>query len=163
MFSVRSPPEHQALRRPVAQKFSMTAIKGMEPFADDGIDIFIAAMKELEGSKVDFGEWLQWYAFDVIAAMTFHRRFGFMEERRDVENMIGDISNGLVGAATIGQVPQWHPWLMGSRWLPWVLETQPFFRVPDPLRTVVKVFLTINKWVHRVLICIVYGELYCRV
>lgn len=111
----------------------------MEPFADDAIDIFLEAMKELEGQKVDFGTWLQWYAFDVISAMTFHRRFGFMEERRDIENMIGDISVGLMPAATIGQVPELHPWLLGSKWLPKLLATQPFIRVPDPLRTVVKV------------------------
>ncbi|KAK5702374.1 hypothetical protein LTR17_022371 [Elasticomyces elasticus] len=138
MFSVRDPAQHAALRRPVAQKFSMSSMKAMEPFADECNEIFINAMKELEAQKVDLSTWLQWYAFDVISALTFHRRFGFMEERRDVENMIKDISQGLVAAAAVSQVPRLHPWLMGSRWLPTLLAAQPFFRVPDPLRTVVK-------------------------
>ena len=142
MFSVRDAAQHQALRRPVAQKFSMSSMKSMEPFVDECNDIFIQAMREMEGEKVDFGMWLQWYAFDVISAMTFHRRFGFMEERRDVENMIGDISQGLVAAATSGQVPSIHPWLMGNNWLQMLLRVQPFVRVPDPLRTVVKVLFS---------------------
>ena len=139
MFSVREPAQHQALRRPVAQKFSMSSMKAMEPFADDCNDIFIEAMTDLEGKAVDLGTWLQWYAFDVISAITFHRRLGFMEQRKDVENMIGDISQGLAVLATIGQVPSFHPWLLGSKWLPMLMQWQPFFRAPDPLRTVVKV------------------------
>jgi hypothetical protein len=67
--------------------------------------------------------------------------------------MIEDISNGLVGAATIGQVPEWHPWLMGSKWLRWVLATQPFFRVPDPLRTVVKVS-PVNRRTWRIVVLV---------
>ncbi len=111
----------------------------MEPFADDCNDIFIQAMKDLEGQDVDLGTWLQWYAFDVISAITFHCRFGFMEQRQDIQNMISDISSALEVGATIGQVPGLHPWLMGSKWLPRFLAWQTLVHVPDPLRTVVKV------------------------
>ncbi|KAK3182230.1 Cytochrome p-450 [Lecanicillium sp. MT-2017a] len=138
MFSVREPAQHQALHRPVAQKFSMSSMKSMEPSVDDCNDIFMGAMTDMEGEKVDLGTWLQWYAFDVISALTFHGRFGFMEQRKDVENMIGDISQGLVACATAGQVPALHGWLLGSKWLPFLIKLQPFVRVPDPLRTVVQ-------------------------
>ncbi|GJN75823.1 hypothetical protein PLICBS_009929 [Purpureocillium lilacinum] len=138
MFSVRDPAEHQALRRPVAQKFSMSSIKAMEPFADDCTDIFMEAMADLEGQDIDLGVWLQWYAFDVIAAITFHRRLGFMEQRRDVHNMIDDIGKALEVAALIGQVPSIHPWLMGNKWFAKFIAWQPVVKVPDPLRTVVK-------------------------
>ena len=139
MFSIRDPVGHQALRRPVAQKFSMSSIKSMEPFADECSDIFIQAMKNLEGQVVDMGAWLQWYAFDVIGAITFQRRFGFMEKRQDVLDMISGIDTGLQYAGIIGQIPAFHPWLMGSRWVMKFLATQPFVNVPDPLRTIVKV------------------------
>jgi cytochrome P450 len=49
MFTVRDPARHQALRRPVSQKFSMSSIKSMEPFADECSEIFIRAMKDLDG------------------------------------------------------------------------------------------------------------------
>ena len=44
-------------------------------------------------------------------------------------------------AAVIGQVPEWHPYLVGSLWLSKALAAQPFVDLPDPLRTIVKVFL----------------------
>lgn len=55
MFSMSDPAGHQALRRPVAQKFSMSSIKSLEPFADECTKIFVDAMKDLEGQQVDLG------------------------------------------------------------------------------------------------------------
>ncbi|GKZ24779.1 hypothetical protein AbraIFM66951_002001 [Aspergillus brasiliensis] len=138
MFSVRDPAQHRALRRPVAQKFSMSSIKLMEPLVDECNEIFFRAMRSLEGHPVDLSTWLQWYAFDVIGAITFQRRFGFMEEQRDIHGMIGAIDSGLHYASIIGQIPAVHPWLMGSRVVAKVLEMQPFFEVPNPLRTIVQ-------------------------
>ncbi|KAF4334064.1 cytochrome p450 oxidoreductase [Fusarium beomiforme] len=137
-FSVRDPSRHQALRRPVAQKFSMSSIKSMEVFADECSEIFLSCMKQLQGTEVDLGKWLQWYAFDVISAITFHRRFGFMELRKDVESMISDISSSLVVGAMVAQVPAIYPWTIGNNYVAKFLAWQPFIRVPDPMRTVVK-------------------------
>ncbi|CAI7627401.1 unnamed protein product [Penicillium manginii] len=139
MFTVRDPIAHQALRRPVAQKFSMSSIKSLEPFADECTSIFIDAMKELQGQKVDLGVWLQWYAFDVIGAITFQRRFGFMENREDVMGMIGGLELGLKYAGVVGQVPALHPWLMGNRWVAKLLTAQPLIEIADPLRTMVNI------------------------
>lgn len=50
MFSIRDPIQHQALRRPVAQKFSMSSIKTLEPSADECTKIFIDAMTDLGGA-----------------------------------------------------------------------------------------------------------------
>ncbi|CAL5872999.1 uncharacterized protein PFLUO_LOCUS7268 [Penicillium psychrofluorescens] len=138
MFTVRDPIQHQALRRPVAQKFSMSSIKALEPFADECTKILVDSLKDLEGESVDLGVWLQWYAFDVIGAITFQRRFGFMETRQDFKGMIADIEMVLQYAGTIGQVPALHPWLVGNLWLSKFLAAQPFVKVPDPLRTIVQ-------------------------
>lgn len=94
-------------------------------------------MKDLEGQPVDLGAWLQWYAFDVIGAITFQRRFGFMEKREDVLGMIEGIDGALWYGATIGQVPEFHPWLMGSLLVSKFVTTQPLVKVSDPLRSVV--------------------------
>lgn len=139
MFSVRNPEQHQALRRPVAQKFFMSSIRTMEPFADDCTDIFLDAMRSLQGQAVDLGVWLQWYAFDVIGSITFQQRFGFLEKRKDVLGMISSIDSALRYAALAGQIPAVHPWLMGNRWVAKLLTMQPFVNIPDPLRTIVKV------------------------
>jgi hypothetical protein len=139
MFTIRDPVGHQALRRPVAQKFAMSSIKSLEPFADECTKIFVDAMKDLEGQRIDLGAWLQWYAFDVIGAITFQRRFGFMEKREDVRDMIGGLESGLQYAGIVSQVPSLHGWLMGNLWVSKFLAAQPFFKVADPLRTMVQV------------------------
>lgn len=139
MFTIRDPIAHQALRRPVAQKFSMSSIKSLEPFADECTSIFLDAMKDLQGQKVELGVWLQWYAFDVIGAITFQRRFGFMEKREDVMGMIGGLELGLKYAGVVGQVPTLHPWLMGNSCVARLLTIQPFIEIADPLRTMVNV------------------------
>ena len=87
------------------------------------------------------GSWLQWYAFDVIGAITFHRRFGFMEEQKDVRGMIGAIESALRYASIAGQISWVHGWMMGSQLFTEALAAQPFVHVPDPLRTIVKVSL----------------------
>jgi hypothetical protein len=96
-------------------------------------------MKDLEGQQIDLGAWLQWYAFDVIGAITFQRRFGFMEKREDVQDMIGGLESGLQYAGIVSQVPSLHGWLMGNLWVSKFLAAQPFFKVADPLRTMVQV------------------------
>ncbi|KAJ5365242.1 cytochrome P450 [Penicillium concentricum] len=138
MFSVRDPVQHQALRRPVAQKFSMSSIKALEPLVDECTKIFIDSMRDFEGQCVDLGVWLQWYAFDVIGAITFQHHFGFLEKRKDIEGMIGALDNGLMYAGIVGQVPTLHRWLMGNRWVARILTAQPFVEVLDPLRTIVQ-------------------------
>ncbi|GJC78608.1 cytochrome P450 monooxygenase gsfF [Colletotrichum liriopes] len=115
MFTCRSPEEHKALKRPVAQKFSMTSIRTLEYLVDPCSEIFTDAMKDSQGQVVDLGVWVQWYAFDAIAAMTFGQRFGFMEQRKDVENMISGLETGLMCAAVTGQIPWLHPLFLGNK------------------------------------------------
>ena len=62
----------------------MRPIKSLELFADERTEIFIDVMKDIEGQSIDLGAWLQRYGFDVIGAITFQRRFGFMEKLEDV-------------------------------------------------------------------------------
>ncbi|KAF2018869.1 cytochrome P450 [Aaosphaeria arxii CBS 175.79] len=104
MFTERDSQAHKALKSPVAQLFSMTNMRNFEVYADECTGIFMDAMRDLEGQAVDFAEWLQWYAFDVIGSITFQRRFGFMEKREDVDGMIGKINDGLEYVKLLGQV-----------------------------------------------------------
>ncbi|KAJ0416229.1 cytochrome P450 [Aspergillus carlsbadensis] len=108
LFSTRDPVEHKHLKVSVSQKFSMTSIRQFEPMADECCAMFLAAMRELQGQKMDLGVWVQWYAFDVIAAMTFQARFGFMETRTDVDGMISSIEKALMYGSIIGQIPKLH-------------------------------------------------------
>ncbi|KAI8711253.1 hypothetical protein NCS52_01501200 [Fusarium sp. LHS14.1] len=130
MFTTTDPQEHKALKRPVAQKFSMSSLRTLEYLVDPCSDIFTNAMLDLQGQVVDLGEWAQWYAFDVIGAITFSRRFGFMENRKDVKNIISGIELGLAYAGIIGQVPSLHRYLLGNLTLRRILRK---VGAPDPI------------------------------
>ncbi|PVH73614.1 cytochrome P450 [Cadophora sp. DSE1049] len=137
LFTTRDPTHHKTLKRSVASKFSMSSIRTLEPLVDECSSIFIRSMQDLEGQKVDLGAWLQWYAFDVIGMITFNRRFGFMEERRDIGDMISDIEAGLRYAGIAGQVEGLHRWLVGNKFLVRSLESIPWLHTPNPLKTIV--------------------------
>jgi cytochrome P450 len=133
LFTTRDPVAHTNMRKPVVSKFSMTSIRTLEPLTDQCTEIFARAMSDLEGRAVDLGAWLQWYAFDVIGAITFRHRFGFMEEQRDVKNMIAGIDALLPYVGIVGQIPALHPWLAGNEKLIRLLARIPFLDIPDPL------------------------------
>lgn len=114
MFSTRDVEEHKHLKRSVAQKYAMTSIRTMEYLVDPCSKIFLDAMTDLQGQVIDLGAWVQWYAFDVIGAITFSRRYGFMEERKDVHNVIAGIETGLAYGALVGQIPHLHGLLLGN-------------------------------------------------
>ena len=91
LFTRRDSTHHKTLKRSVASKLSMSSIRTLEPLVDECTSIFLSSMQDLEGQRIDLRTWLQWYAFDVIGMITFNRRFGFIEEKKDAMNMIADM------------------------------------------------------------------------
>jgi hypothetical protein len=105
MFTARDPAIHKSLKTPVASLFAMSNMRNYEPYVDECTQLFADAMRDLEGQTVDLAVWLQWYAFDVVAGLTFQRRFGFLEQRKDVNDMIGQLDAGLDSVRVLGQYP----------------------------------------------------------
>ena len=138
MFSTRDPMYHKKLRRPVAQLFSMTNLKNYETYVDECNGLFVEGMREKQGQVVDLGSWLQYYAFDVIAYITFQRRFGFLDKRGDVDNMIADLDAVQDYIRIVGQIPWVHSYLLGNRTLVRLLKTL-LPGLPDPLFTFLRV------------------------
>lgn len=108
----------------------------MEVFADDNCDILHQTVGRTRC-------WFRWLGpvirFRVISAIRFQRRFGFVEQRKDVKPMASGISCSFEPAAMIAQVPAINPWMIGNNYVTKFLARQPFVRVPDPRRAVVKV------------------------
>jgi len=61
----------------------------------------------MRGERVDLGMWLQFYTFDVVGELTFGKKFGFLEEGRDVDGIMESIGGLLVYLGLCGQVPEW--------------------------------------------------------
>ncbi len=91
LFATQDRRIHNLLRKPIAGIYSMTSMVSYEPMVDTTIDCFFY---QLDQRFVHTGEvcpldlWLQMFAFDVIGSITFSKRLGFLEQGRDIDNII---------------------------------------------------------------------------
>ncbi|OJI96132.1 hypothetical protein ASPVEDRAFT_118953 [Aspergillus versicolor CBS 583.65] len=123
LFATRDEAYHSRIKRPVAHTYSMAALAELEHKVDHVSRLFMEKLAsfERENQAFDLGEWLQWYAFDVIGNLTFSRTLGFIEESRDVDNVISSIGSFFIYAAVVGQIPWLHKLLVGNPILPIVM------------------------------------------
>lgn len=63
-----------------------------EPMVNSTTEVFLDQTDKLfasEGKSCDFANWLQFLAFDVIGAITYSKRHGFVDRDEDVDGMVG--------------------------------------------------------------------------
>ncbi|XP_014554537.1 hypothetical protein COCVIDRAFT_39630 [Bipolaris victoriae FI3] len=117
---------HSRLRRSVSNAYAMTSLVQFEPFVDSTTVEFLKQLTQRYANKggefgvVDFGAWLQYYAFDVICELTYSKRMGFVDRGQDVENVISSLEWLSGYAAVIGQIPYLDRLLLKNpirRWL----------------------------------------------
>lgn len=94
--------------------YSMAAMQQLSPFIDDTIEFFISRLDSKADAaptngnrlpEVDLGNWLHWFAFDVLGEVAFSRSFGFLREGKDVEGAIRTIDNSQQYNGIVGQMP----------------------------------------------------------
>lgn len=91
LFSTTDEQYHATLRKSVNNAFSMSSLIHYEPLVDNTTEKFLDQTEALFASKnarCDFSEWLQFYAFDVIGAITYSKRHGFVDRGEDVDGII---------------------------------------------------------------------------
>lgn len=84
-------------------------------------------MESKAGEPVNLGDWVQWYAFDVIGTITFLKPFGCMQVEGDMNNMIRNTDTSFRYVSVVGQMPKLHRWLLGSPTGVKLLSRIPFF------------------------------------
>lgn len=91
--------------------YSMAAMQQLSPFIDDTIEFLMqridGMVKATGGTRpvVDLGNWLHWFAFDVLGEVAFSRSFGFLEQGKDVDGAIRIIDESQRYNGIVGQVP----------------------------------------------------------
>jgi len=124
--------EVHAMKKKVANvPYSMAAMRQLSPFIDDTIEFLVSRMggfctdpttmgtKEGAGSGsgvslhdkkpqpiLNLGDWLHYFAFDVLGEVAFGRSFGFLAAGMDKENAIRTIDNSQKYNGIIGQIPE---------------------------------------------------------
>ncbi|KAI0890857.1 cytochrome P450 [Annulohypoxylon nitens] len=148
-YSVFPPPENpdifteiredvHAMKKKVANvPYSMAAMKQLSPFIDDTIDFLVSRLDQfcpdtaipgfqqagLPGRNpiVNLGDWLHFFAFDVLGEVAFGRSFGFLAAGVDKENAIKTIDNSQKYNGIVGQIPEIDCLLRRNplwRWIP---------------------------------------------
>lgn len=111
VFTTRDESLHKTLKAPVAPLFSLSNILTLEPHVDKTIQVLVGQWdSRFLDSQVtfDLADWLSYFAFDVMGTLTFSKRYGFLEEGRDVGGMIKMIFLFLKTAAPVGHLSFFH-------------------------------------------------------
>ncbi|KAI1404963.1 cytochrome P450 [Hypoxylon fuscum] len=148
-YSVFPPPENpdifteiredvHAMKKKVANvPYSMAAMKQLSPFIDETIDFLVSRLDQfcpdtaipgfqqagLPGRNpiVNLGDWLHFFAFDVLGEVAFSRSFGFLAAGVDKEDAIKTIDNSQKYNGIVGQIPEVDCLLRRNplwRWIP---------------------------------------------
>lgn len=125
LFAERDERVHAAQRRLVSRAYSAESLRDLEPYVDESIRVLLGHMEQRAGQVVDFGKWVQLFAFgkgsrrcvivpfargplimttDVIGEVTFSKRFGFMDAGTD-SGTFYQLQGALRSASWLGQMP----------------------------------------------------------
>lgn len=120
LFSTRNDQYHRDQKKLVANSYSLTSLLDMEFAVDSCTKLLIQRLDEYatQSKPVDLGEWMQYYAFDVVGEFSFAKKLGFLEQGGDVDGMMAGIAGILEYAAKIGQIPFMHKILLGNPLMP---------------------------------------------
>ena len=101
------------IKKPIAPLFSLSNLLPLEPFIDETIAVMTAQIdRRFEGKGIifDLGDWLQFFAFEVMGTISFSKRYGFLEEGKDINSMIRTVWDFMRTAAPVSSPQQfeWH-------------------------------------------------------
>ncbi|KAI9710774.1 MAG: hypothetical protein M1828_002116 [Chrysothrix sp. TS-e1954] len=108
LFSSTDEDFHSKFKRCVNNAFAMSTLVSFEPLVDSTSKVFLEKTQQRfcdTGEACDLGEWLQYYAFDVIGEISWSKRLGFVETGGDVENIIANIDDFHKYSSAVGQMP----------------------------------------------------------
>lgn len=102
---------HAETRKRFQNLYSMTSLVSYEPFVDECADIFAQRLTEIaaSGESINMGHWFQCYAFDVIACITYSRRFGFLDSGEDIDGTIAALDRTMTYSTLVGIYASLHP------------------------------------------------------
>ncbi|KAJ5334997.1 hypothetical protein N7452_007400 [Penicillium brevicompactum] len=109
VFNTQDEDLHKQLRSPIASLYSMTNVVRLEPLVDETLTVLSKQLDErfvgTNDKPFDLGDWLQYFAFDSMGTLTFSRRYGFLEQGRDMHGILQEIWNFMTRVAVMGQIP----------------------------------------------------------
>ena len=108
IFSDPNIESHAANKRMISNSYSMNAVVELDSFVQRPTDRLIARMEEFADSKkpMNFSDWMQWFAFDVMGEVSFSKQFGFLEQGQDIDRTLGQIDEMLWSGIVLAELPE---------------------------------------------------------
>ncbi|KAF7536624.1 hypothetical protein G7054_g4385 [Neopestalotiopsis clavispora] len=128
LFSQTDHAEHARIKRPIVKYYSQGSVMALEPLMDKTIKDFCMQLDTRfakgphSGKVCDLGEWIAFYAWDLIGVATMSQRFGYMDKGHDYDHSIEFADKTLDYFAAVGQMP----------FLDFVLDKNPVMRIGPP-------------------------------
>lgn len=120
------PKKNAAIRSNLASAYTGSSIIRSEPFMNNTIQLLLQRLDELSKRKEAFqlSLWLHFLTWDINGEMMFSRRFGFLDQGKDIGNSIKN-NFGLALYVTLTAYAQWfHTLFLGNPILRW-LDSHP--------------------------------------
>ncbi|PNS18578.1 Isotrichodermin C-15 hydroxylase [Sphaceloma murrayae] len=112
--SYRDEEEHTKMVRPVARFYTTTGVLRYEDRLNSVIAMFLRQLDERfaqSGAPCPIDTYLHFAAWDMIAAITFSKDFGFLREGRDIRGLIAQSNRSLDYMSSVGQIPWLDDWV----------------------------------------------------
>ncbi|KAI1858918.1 hypothetical protein JX265_005747 [Neoarthrinium moseri] len=125
IFAVRDEAKHTEAKRQFASLYSPRKLLTYEKRVDETSHLFFTLLNERfakDGVKFNLGEWLQFYAFDVVAQITFSDHLGFLREGKDIDGVIHFLYTFNRYSSTVAQYPILHSLLLANPIVEWLSD-----------------------------------------
>ena len=93
-LSIRDEQMHSAMMRPYLRLVTTSNVLRYQHLVDKTVDFFLECLDKrfVQGNNAnkicDMDNYLHYFSWDVIAEVTFSKRMGFLENAKDVDNMM---------------------------------------------------------------------------
>lgn len=101
---------HAIKKRHASNPYSMATMHTMATFIEDTQQLLASKLDKMCQARDQYcnlGNYLHYFAFDVLGEVAFSRKFGFLEAGFDVEGAIKTIDDMQWYDGIVGQIPEW--------------------------------------------------------
>ncbi|KAH6888430.1 cytochrome P450 [Thelonectria olida] len=128
LFSQTDPVKHKRERQPVAKHYSSASISLLEPHMDKVVNTLCEQLEKrfIDGDNArkvcNLGQWILFYTWDVVGAVTFSQPIGYLEKGYDFDGTLQNADKALDYFTVVGTMP----------FLDRVFDKNPVFRMGPP-------------------------------
>ncbi|KAH8648146.1 cytochrome P450 [Tricladium varicosporioides] len=123
---------HITKTKNVAPGYAFSNVIKTEPYVDGALLLLKQRLNSLSeaGLPVNFDEWFNFLAFDIMGEATFSKQFGFLEQGRDIGNAIANTRSLGMYVAVMGHFWWAHDYLLANPLIGY-LNLQPTMHIFD--------------------------------